>query len=145
MERLHATRRFLSRPTPWVVIAYVVLFVVGILGVVVYTRQINDRAARATRLQTRYEQCIASRPLARKVNRFIRGVETVGGVIFLNSVQMHAVTPPGSAAYRQQEINLDRLRRALHDQHAVKALPVPTHASCRSEVGLPSLPLVRGG
>lgn len=136
METLQRVRVYLTRPAVWVVVGYIGLFVVFILGGVVYTREANDRAARSARIQVRYEQCLASVPFTQKINRFILGVKTVGGVLLLNSVQMHAVTPPGSAAYRQQEVNLKRLRHALNDQRAITAFPVPTPASCRTEVGL---------
>jgi hypothetical protein len=132
-DRTHRVRDVLNSWRFWVVIAYGILFVVLVLGGVTYGRESSDRAARRAAANASYQQCLASIPIFRKINRFIDGTRNVGAVLLLNSEQMHQITTPGTLVYKSQARNIRRLRRALRDQRAVLQFPVPTPAECLAE------------
>ncbi len=76
-----------------------------------------------------YQQCVQSIPTLTRVNTFVRGVQDLHKILLENSIASHAATPPGSALYAQQIINIKRLERTVREVQKV-GFPVPTHAQC---------------
>jgi hypothetical protein len=133
-ERRQATLlRVLTSWRFWVTLWGFALVGVIVFSLVVYQRESSDRAAHRAAVQAQYQQCLAGIPFTMKLNRYIGGVRAVGAVLLLNSEQMHEITPPGTAVYRQQEKNIRRLRKALNDQRAVISFPISTAAECRAQ------------
>ncbi len=133
-------RRFLDHDTTWrfvfgfAIIATVVglYFVNGRTSRTLAAQAATAAAAKAERkagIQADYRACIVSIPQLTKVNGFVHGVQVLHRTLLENAVANHAATPPGSALYRQQVINIARLRKTVTAVSGV-AFPVPTRRSC---------------
>lgn len=126
----------MSPPRRWRTVASVV-FVAGAVAVPIWlyvlTAKVNRvEAVRQGAIQADYNACVGSIPLLRKIDKFIVGTEAVADVLIRNSADMHRITPKTSPVYRQQAINLRRLRARVADGKGVR-LPVPTVRSCAAE------------
>jgi hypothetical protein len=86
-------------------------------------------AERQAGIQADYRACLVSIPQLTEVNRFVHGVQDLHRTLLKNSIANHAATPPGSVLYRQQIVNIKRLRKTVVAVSGV-AFPVPTRASC---------------
>jgi hypothetical protein len=117
-------RRLLDSWQFWVGIAYFGLACVVVALWVNYNRVSRDQvrtaevvAARHADLvasaEAQYTQCVKSIPTLRNINAFINGVEEVHQILLVNSIAAHKATPPGSALYQQQIMNIARLRDAF--------------------------------
>ncbi len=133
-------RRFLDHDTTWrVVFATAIIATVGGLYFVNgrTSRTLASQAAvaaaataeRQAGIQADYRACLVSIPQLTKVNRFVHGVQALHLTLLTNALATHAATAPGSALYRQQIVNIARLRRTVTAVSGV-AFPVPTKASC---------------
>ncbi len=127
----------------WVAVAYF-----GLAALVVSLYFVNSRTSRtlaiqaATAAQVRvektaqvnadYRACIVSIPQLKRVNQFVHGVQELHLTLLENSVANHKATPPGSALYRQQVVNIARLRRTVHSVSGV-SFPVPTLKDCETQ------------
>jgi hypothetical protein len=116
----------------WMVLWGCALTGVAIFALVTYSREASDRAARHAALRAQYVQCINSIPTFTKVNRFVEGVQLLHRVLVENAKQVHSVTPPGTATYLAQAINLRRLEVSVRDVSGVR-FRVPTPADCRAQ------------
>ena len=104
-----------------------VAFVAAILVALVV---INGNANRSEAIiQAQYNSCVMAIPFLKKFNVAMEGAETVADVLLTNAEAMHAITEPGTPVYRQQEINIARLRRAIDSGSGVR-IPVPTRKVC---------------
>ncbi len=127
------TKRGLLHLDRWRVVVTIaaVLAVAAIIAfVVVFVRLNRVDAARAASAKASYDACLTSIPLLAKINNEFEAAEVVGQVIYVNAVSTHMVTDAGSKQYRQQQVNIQRLRVAL-SRGGVR-LPVPTTATCEA-------------
>lgn len=103
--------------------------VVLVVASVALARANRVETARQATADANYAQCLRSIPFVQQVNEFIKGVETVADVLLINSEAMHAITEKGTPVYRQQTINIRRLRAAIVAGSGVR-FPVPTEDVC---------------
>ncbi len=124
----------------WVSVSYIGLaaLVVGLYFVNSRTSETLAKQAAAAAgvaaekqagIQADYRACLVSIPQLTQVNRFVRGVQDLHVALLQNATASHRATPPGSALYRQQIVNIARLRRNVTAVLGV-SFPVPTRASC---------------
>lgn len=78
-------------------------------------------AERKASARAGYRTCVVGIPLLRQVNTTFATIKTT---LLRNAADMHRLTPRSAPTYRQQIINIARLRKI-----GVK-LPVPTKRSC---------------
>ncbi len=126
----------------WVAVAY---FALAAMVVALYfinartTRTLSNQAAAAAQVaaekqavtQSDYRACIASIPQLAQVNQFVHGVQLLHRSLLANSKATHAVTEPGTPLYRQQIVNIARLRVSVAAVNGI-LFPAPTAAECRT-------------
>lgn len=120
--------------------AWVVIFVVAIVGVnvwtlAIYRTQAKDEATHAAEIaanaDSQYHQCVSSIPVLRKINGFISGEGIIASALVSNGRANLAATPTTSPLYSTRVKNLERLEEARAAAAQVK-FPVPTRESCRA-------------
>lgn len=115
---------------------YIVLAYFGLVGVVValyfhQTEISKQQAERQAAANARVAQCIQSIPNARKINRFIRGVQEFHRVAAMNSRATVQSTPTSDPQYKTRLANYMRIRATVADVSGVH-FHVPTVAECRT-------------
>lgn len=133
-------RRWLDTWQFWTGVAYFALaaLVVGLFVVNEHARNAANRAVREQAIRiadmraaanSDYTLCITGRVQLARVDRFLRGVQGLGDILYLNALEVHRVTPSGTPTYAAQVSNLRRLRAVAADVAGI-SFPIPTKATC---------------
>ncbi len=109
-------------------LSFLFIWVYVITGTLHHEVSSRKTAAEAARLAD-YNNCVSAVPVVAKMNAAIGAAAEVGFVLLQNSEETHMVTPAGTAVYRQQQVNIERLRRALVAGAGVH-IPWPTKQEC---------------
>lgn len=110
-------------------LSYVLGGVVAFYGIRLAGDVSASKAARKAEIGSRYTQCVQSIPVLTRLNRFFAAQQFLSMIQLQNAIDMHKIATPGTAVYRQQAINLTRLRAAVKDASGIR-LPKMTVAIC---------------
>ncbi len=135
---LRRARNAFETAAPWI-------SVLGIILVVIWLHSVDRKAASAkahaatgeairiaekhAASHTRVEQCLASIPTLRKVNRFVHGVQTLHLVLARNARQTLLSTTRSDPLYRARLESYQRIRATVPAVSVIH-FTIPTRRQC---------------
>lgn len=117
---------FWSHWGPWMVLAYVIIVVFGLVGYKEHEGTLKRDTVRAADI----DRCKEQRPLLLRFRKHVKGVNALANTLVLNSQAVVDATPRGDPQLEVRRTNRDRIEDARDQIAALRGFPVPTVAEC---------------